>query len=79
MYPNRYRSPHGCRHARNLLIDFTGEFKQGMMQEAGYRVCLGDSSLLIPVFQAQDNRVGPLAQISRDLTCAQLAGEQARR
>ena len=39
-----------------------------MMQEAGYRVCLGDSSLLISMFQAQDNRVGPLAQISRDLS-----------
>ena len=29
-----------------------------------YRVCLSDSSLGITMFQAQKDRVGPLAQIS---------------
>ncbi len=78
MYPDRYRSPRGYRYARSLLIDWLGGFKQGMMQEAGYiqetfkrggyQVCLRESSLLNPVFQAQGNRFRPLAQISGDLS-----------
>lgn len=68
MYPDRYRSPYGCRYARSLLIDCIGEVNQGTMQEAGYRICPGDSRFLTPAFQAQDNRIGPLAQTSGDLS-----------